>query len=401
MSVPVVDPTHVLADPSFPHGTGSGYSRGCRRYRYDCPATPSCGDAHARMSKAYEVRRLANLPGPHDRIPGEVALAVLDELYEQHQSYTVIGALLGISRERAAKLHAAERPRLILRSTHEKILAARNQTPPPDAARRYPIEDAKRLLSCLAAQGYTRLWISEQIGEWSWPVKQQWVEPGFWMRLHELVQRIGDEQATPEATGLTQRQIDRCLRAAARNDWHPFACYDDEGNLDGRLIPGHPWAEADAECGLLIAIAARLVRPGWDPEEEPYHAIVARFAETYGEKVYAEKVQRAAKSLGVGPKTAKREENAARVRSVLAEVDAGTLDVVRAVVDLHLASWGTSNALLPRDHPAIADLVEKDEEERATRAAAYRERQQALKKEQKRRKRAQKRGQQQAKGQAA
>jgi hypothetical protein len=41
-----------LSDPSFPHGTKTGYNKGCRK-TFPCPATPTCNDASNAQNRAY------------------------------------------------------------------------------------------------------------------------------------------------------------------------------------------------------------------------------------------------------------------------------------------------------------------------------------------------------------
>lgn len=44
-----------LNDPTFPHGSDTGYQKGCRKHTgYPCPATPTCNEAHAAKIKEWK-----------------------------------------------------------------------------------------------------------------------------------------------------------------------------------------------------------------------------------------------------------------------------------------------------------------------------------------------------------
>lgn len=352
-----------LDHPDYPHGRRAGYVNGCRTKTYACPASPTCTDASTRLRRVRQLRRIEGRISPHDNVPSGPALAVLDRVFEAGLATPVLAKAAGLGAPHLLKLRAS-RPAWIKRGTADRILKAEpnviGATP-----HLVPADHARRVMHALSAQGYSQKWVSRRIGlNQDWNLGRthlQHVRSERYDKLMALAESLRDVDATPENSGIAQGEIDRTRARAARNGWRPYCFHGSDGAYDPRLDPDHPWSAIDSRCEEILTVAAALVRLGRDPEVDTVRVIAD------GCGTYEEEVQRMAGTLGVGAKNQDRVKNAADVRDVLDRVDTGDLDLVRAVVDLRLASWEYQGGLIPRDHPAVADLAA---EKKAARDAA-------------------------------
>lgn len=63
-----------------------------------------------------------------------------------------------------------------------------------------------------------------------------------------LARRIGDTPADPHRDGIREKDIKRAKTLASQDGFYPPAFYDEDGTLDWRAIPDHPWTIADEKC---------------------------------------------------------------------------------------------------------------------------------------------------------
>lgn len=99
------------------------------------------------------------------------------------------------------------------------------------------------LIGQLRALGYPTQWVDAQREH---------------LTVEALHARIGDTPADPARDGIDAETIDRTKVGAREDGYYPPICYDD-GVLNVRAIPDHPWSRADARVAksfdLIDAIA--------------------------------------------------------------------------------------------------------------------------------------------------
>ncbi|MEQ7008412.1 hypothetical protein ABN028_19760 [Actinopolymorpha sp. B17G11] len=332
------DPSH----PDFPHGTDRGYWRGCKAGS-PCPTTPTCANAHARAVKKAKWRAAGILPpSAASRVDAQSARDHIARLLTyKGASEEAIARAAGLPsvtlnqiRNRGAKK--------LWRRTSEAILAV---TPAAVAAevRLTPSAPYATKLRALGVLGYSVRWCSQRSGVNASEValgRRPTITPRVRQALDALFDEISDRPATP-ADGIPQPIIDRTIREARAAGYHPPACYDDDGELILRAIPGHPWSLFDEQAARKLE-TLRSYLTGF--------RTIAQAAEDAG--VTEKEVQRVAKAAGIAGLEGKpRRAATAAVLDVIHDADDGHLDIVHAALKLGLLSPHATTA--PKDHPGI------------------------------------------------
>ena len=83
-----------------------------------------------------------------------------------------------------------------------------------------------------------------------------------------LLDRVRDTPADAARDGIAQRGLTRAKVDAKRLGYYPPNCYDDDGNLDYRSIPDHPWAGADDHAHDMLDAAHILIGRSEDERRE-------------------------------------------------------------------------------------------------------------------------------------
>lgn len=229
------DPSH----PDFPHRTEKGYFRGCKD---EC-----CVRAHSRETKRRTVLRMR---GQTALVPAgpvrEHLQALLDA--DPHVNGRTLSGASGLDYQMIHHLLngttrslRAENARTLMGITAESLAAK---------TFRVPAEQARVLVRGMMAQGWPGSLICERLGYKSgnsrMPVFMYARTDNVTRELYERVRALADEIGTSQGPShLT------AVRSKNRG-WWPLAAYDEEGNLDLRHLPGHPWAEADDMVGRLL-----------------------------------------------------------------------------------------------------------------------------------------------------
>ena len=235
----IKDPTH----PDYPHGKPEGAWRGCK-----------CADClRARRISNYQSRRLRE-QGITRYAPDELRQRVqnhVDALVRvTGVSLAAISRAAGVEGKRAGEVH---RGMGVATVTAHKLLAVT-----PAKALEYltyiDVEPFRLITGQLQALGYTYRWQERQVGACHRYVnlildrarngRQDRMDVEAFTKWQDLLAEYGDREATTE-DGLSPMQIKQAKTVATRNGFYPPACYDDDGNLNYRFVPDHPWARAD------------------------------------------------------------------------------------------------------------------------------------------------------------
>lgn len=325
--------------PDFPHGrSAASYASGsCRCLR--------CRSKHLEVTKATQLGRIGPntfvvLPGLADHTKA---------LIEAAGSGKAVARVCGIGGAAVAKAAEGQRvrariARTLLRTTHDEC--ARH-------ARRKVEPRAYRQVRSMQALGYTLQWISART-RISYSSLQH-LKPDTLLAaerievIASLAAQVGDTPADPERDGIEPRDILRTAAFARRAGHYPPIYYDENGNLDYRTLPDHPWARLDAKADSRVRAAHLLVATELTQGE------VA--AET---GISDKRVGEVAQALGVvyakqGKKARDVHSNraiTARVLSVVHDYDTGQIGPVTAALMLDVL--GTTRRSKRKPHPELA-----------------------------------------------
>ena len=114
------------------------------------------------------------------------------------------------------------------------------------------------LVGQMRALGYPVWWQNEKAGlpKGRRPyTKGRAVHVAAARAIADLHKRVGDRHADAERDGIEQRIIKRTKTLARRDGYYPPAYYDDDGTLDYRSIPDHPWRSLDARAERAVETA--------------------------------------------------------------------------------------------------------------------------------------------------
>lgn len=341
------DPNH----PDFPHGTTQGHSRGCR--------CDPCEQAEYRQGKQARLRKARH--GNTRRIdPAKVAQAAdhMHRLVEQVPglSITAIANATG-SHDAIFPVFRREAGASLSLAAYGKIMAL-TAADLAGAATRVPSERTIWHIRTMQALGYSMRWQEINTGVTLRNIfarRQKFVEPQVAAVVAELARRVGDTPATPDVVP-GARSVSVAKAIAARNGFYPPAFYDEDGTLDYRSIPDHPWSKAEELChrrierldlmlrhpDLAEGHLSRMVDP--DSSERDLVRIRGQFVQLF------DRLRLRASHEGSDER---RQELIPLVRAFYA----GQGDPVGFAIDNNLID-PTSSAI-PENHPA---MVEREEE---------------------------------------
>lgn len=341
-------------DPTFPHGTPAGAFRGCTDDV--CPATPTCRQRQAREKKR---RRHDKLNGNPSRQPVGPVLEHIDALIAAVPRATdhYIALAAGMSRGSHLTRGLRGKYETVNRSTAQRLLAL---TPEALAAvmPQIPVEDLRWRIGTLQAAGFPLAWQQQESGiknlrnYMQHTPREEYVRRDTYQALCDLAERIGDRMADPIRDGIPQRSISHAKACGRRAGYYPPSAYDDDGNVNPRFVPDHPWALLDELCGDALDVALDLTHVG------PGRTLtdVAR-AHGWDKK----RVERTWKDdLGLRAPAPGRagihpdcQPIVARIRAVCDDYETSRIGPVTAVLMLNLydARWMGDN--YDRDHPEL------------------------------------------------
>jgi hypothetical protein len=235
--------------PDFIHGRVTSYTR------YSCRCT-SCRVAAMRaQSKAR-----AGHQTPHNIVAVPNLAAHVEALLRAGGPCHVANAA-DVAPQSVKGARAGERVRI---AVARKLLACT----PEDVARavrRAPAARVHQRLRSMYALGYPLAWLAEQepeltLRKLSWMRADGQVLSTVAEAVNRLADRIGDTPATP-GHGISAKAIAQARTNARRQGHYPPAFYDEDGVLDVRSVPGHPWAVVDDAAALVIEQVREVTRP--------------------------------------------------------------------------------------------------------------------------------------------
>lgn len=192
----------------FPHGTFSGYTRGC--------GCDGCCDANA----SYAARRKRLIAsGVRLVVPADRAVQHLDALVAAGRTMPEIAHALGHKKGDWLTYLRRTPGRKIKRATEQRILALTVDGIP---AEKVPAEELIANVRALASLGYSQTWQARQIGL-SGPTFRvedgRFPRRGRYERHLALVLRVDGRVADPARDGIPQWMIDRTIREAEQRGW--------------------------------------------------------------------------------------------------------------------------------------------------------------------------------------
>lgn len=366
--------TYDLNDPAFPHRSTTGYSRGCTR---EC-----CMAAERRRDKERELERLRGIPAAPRTVPAHMAEAAkrhIDDLIENHNaSARAIADRLGIG---SATILKTLRGKAMSQPIYEAIMSVK----PYDVQRgdHTPAAPTALLSGQMQALGYPMSWQGDQCGLGGKTLiailgkvrrgQQEWVTPDTAAAIAGLAERVAERVADPIRDGIEPRDIARAKSVARRNGFYPPAAYDEDGTLDWRSIPDHPWTVINEACHeqierLEVAIrnpelgATGLASLTLDyttdsvPEGSAEHTELVRVEMAY---------RRLLEGLGIRAIDGGAEKRAELHEALWRFMRRGEGDPVSFCIEFGIVS--AKSTKIPSDHPAVAEARAKAKEQSAER----------------------------------
>jgi hypothetical protein len=323
------------------HGHYPTYLYGCRCHR--------CCRARATLRKKQELG--IKTPGSVEPVTAELAAhtrALVAAAGSRYALERVVGlepgVLLRVTEQRGGVTRATIEKLCI--QTPESVTTALNDTSMVDAT------VTRKQVGMLGAQGYPQAWVLKQatgadkarIHRAATKVTVRTARA-----VSEVFDRLADTPATPEATGLTTTHITKAIRQARARGYYPAMCYDEDGNLNVRALPGHPWSDADeraaatldalyarARCEASISVIAR--RIGAEPK-----SVERRLSQLGLRSSRPGEIDLRADSVAI----------ADRIKSLYWQYDQGAIGPVTALLTLGLTRTLPiqGKAAIPRNHP--------------------------------------------------
>jgi hypothetical protein len=324
------DPNH----PDFPHGTPKGFTRGC-----------GCGPCDTAEKRRRKNRRVAIARGARKggyvtaeeqaRVTAHVkSLLAAVPTATMHNVLEAADLAPGAQRAIRGEKHMAI-------STARKCMAV--TTAKLAAHCRFAThEQLNHLVRTMQALGYPMSWQEAQAGvDLSTTLAKKAATPiGKYEKLVALSRRVGDVPATPESTGISQRGITRAKHEASSRGFYPPMCYDENGALDYRAIPEHPWSKADEKAHRRIALVRTIVENFNTHSHREIAHVAGRDAREVERIIDRYKLKRDASRL---PK------RLAWLRTQLDRFDADVVDPVRFCLEIDL---GYPDQFV-KDHPGV------------------------------------------------
>lgn len=357
----IKDPNH----PDFPHGTIVGGRR-------KCPCSP------CRVAKNREDKRLAVLRerrGTSSRCaPAEVAERVVAHIKHLAEmpgfGYAAISESVGLSHSTAGAVVASGR-------VSPRAARALLSATPAGVAKHspwVPHSEVMFLLRTMQALGYPVAWQERKIGHVGLlrlivdrEGKQERVDAKVGQKLRDLAREVGDRRATP-GPDLPASSIAYALSMAKRHGYYPPAFYDEDGTLNWRSIPDHPWSVADEKAHRRIDLLRYVVRrDGFDMNN-------AEIALATGET--KREVERVVAQFKLGHTERRRPKRIAWLKAQLDAFD-GDADYDPITFTLDVGLYTPDAPLIPTDHPGFLSWREEHPDwltARERKSAAQRER---------------------------
>lgn len=347
MKAPV---TRDPRDPAFPHGTPAGRQRGCTT---DCPATPTCTEARARQMKHNALMRDRGQGGYIDATD---ALRHANWLREQVHAATFrsIEQIAGISNSTFTRMQSTRRAS---RTTVNRILAV---TPEALAEHldRHHTDDLLHMIRTMQAAGFPVTWQAQRAGtenlpNWLAHDRVRAFAPGYLYRpIRALFDSLDGRLADPALDGISPRAVAHAKSCGARAGYYPAGYYDEDGNLNPRFIPDHPWTLLDELCGQALEVAYDLTRV-----REGYS--LKAVSETHGwdqkrvERMWTEDLGLYSHTPGKPGIHRDCAPIVARIRSVYGAYEDGKIGPVTAALALDLYQRKWLGEQYDHDHPEL------------------------------------------------
>lgn len=342
----ITDPKH----PDFPHhGTENGRRYGC-----------TCDDCVTAAYRAGKVRRGHLMLGIRRRADPELRRRCrqhVTDLMAMHPGHTIdaINRAAGLPETLLRQFMKGVTDGIFIESA-KAILAVTPDRIQPSC---HPADDARLLIGQMQALGYSMRWQKEQTGI---DVPKVWATPYPTVRAYvfegikALHARVGDRQADAARDGLRPTAITQAKTYARRNGYYPPAFYDDDGTLDHRAIPEHPWSINDEKAHFGIEMLRAVVK---------HHGTLPlpEIAALVGQNV--RQVERVVDKLGLHLHERRRPKRIAWLREQLHRFDMEATDPVLFALEVGLypIKW------FVRDHPGVVAWKERVAAKEAARAA--------------------------------
>lgn len=329
---PVIrDPNH----PDFPHGKAVGFHRGC-------PCDP-CSLARYRQHKAAGVRRarvgIIKSARPETMTRVREHIAYLRR--EAAASADALDRAAGLARNTTHNLMSRPDRGLTVDNAH-KVLAL---TPEHVRAHAAVADrgEVRRVIYSLSALGYPMAWQSKQVGHHLRHVlargRSDTVARSIADAVNALAARVGDTPADPDRDGLTRSGIGKAKTTARQKGYYPPIYYNEDGTLDYRAIPDHPWSKNDDHAHAKIT----LLRLYLDRHRDLSNTQIACLAGKPDDR----EVNRLVERYGLYRDALDRPGRLAWLRDQLDRYDADTVDPVRFCCEIDLLDQFTFRP----DHP--------------------------------------------------
>lgn len=317
----------IAADPDFPHGEARGRQRGC--------TCEPCERAFVKWRIHNRYMRETGRPAYRPAEPWRKRVAYW---LEAGGTVEAIARATGLTTDVIYDLRNGS-TRFVLRPTIDAL----TRTTLDDVLANVPLrslipaDTSRRHVESLMALGYPGRWIAAQCGYTSGQSNLSFIQKGDAQVTVEMSRKIA---ALVEEYGRIPGPSTRSRRSAARHGWWPPAAYEEDGTLNLRLLPGHPWREADERYGRMIDALILSTRIG--------HT-VATAADEYG--IERERLRHTAERLQARWGDAYR-RTVAEIERALDEPDA---DVV--LLGLRAGAFTVRNPDgVPSDHPAAVQF---------------------------------------------
>lgn len=327
---PVVrDPNH----PDFPHATPTGYNRGC--------ACDRCKRAEHRYRKQLRIDRIRT-GRSRKTIARDQQQAAVDHVTRLLEQVPTISLQALLS---AAGIPPGSQRSIDFRSgmaqvTYDRLMALTVERVRQHAAF-VPFEKFEFLARTTQALGYSLRWQSEQTGiavQSTLAGGVSTVRVDTYARMQALAKRIGDRMATPESTGLTKAAITHSKNAARGQGFYPPIFYDEDGTLDYRAIPDHPWSIVDEEAHRKIALLRAMV---YNREGLSHNQIALKVG------VSERQPERLVQRYRLGMEERRRPKRIAWLQKQIDRFDRECVDPVTFCLEIELAP----PLSFPADHP--------------------------------------------------
>lgn len=369
MTTATTSRTRVIRDtnhPDFPHGEVKGRSRGC--------ICDPCMNADRNRAKKGHLDRARGIRFRSNEDLDKRTIAHIDDLMKTPGvTLTDIARAAGVAKTTVGRLYTLRGRTSVPTAT--KILAVTRD----QIDSNFHVDPTRylKMIHGMQALGYSLQWQSRQSGHYVHNVVH-YIESGARTHIERpiaeaieaLASRVGDRVATV-ADGMTPHGIRRTIAVAREHGHYPPAAYNEDGTLDWRAIPDHPWTTINESCHehierLELALrnhelgAAGLtsLTLGYTSDAHadgtPEHAEFVRLEMAF---------RRLLEGLGIRAIDGGRERRAELHEALWKFMRRGEGDPVSFCIENGIISANSTK--IPSDHPAVAEQRAKEAEERA------------------------------------